>query len=91
MKSETPADPLFNRLRTFYRRFDPGIWTITSINLILAIGSSISIPFIALYLHQERGLSMTSVGLILLLGGVASAIAQVAGGELSARLSIKPI
>jgi MFS family permease len=91
LKPKTPADPLFNKLRTFYRRFDSGIWTVTSINLILAIGSSISIPFIALYLHQDRGLSMTSVGLILLLGGVASALAQVTGGELSDRLGRRPV
>ena len=61
-------------LRRFFNRFHSGIWTVTAINLIGAAGFSIAIPFIALYLHLDRGVSMTLVGLILLIGGLCARI-----------------
>ena len=48
----------------------------------ITIGFSICIPFLALYLYQDRGLSMTLVGIIILVGGLCSAISQALGGVL---------
>ncbi len=48
-------------------------------------------PFLALYLHQDRGVSMTVVGSILLAGGLCAAVSQAAGGELSDRFGRRPI
>jgi MFS family permease len=48
-------------------------------------------PFLSLYLHQDRGLSMTLVGIILLAGGLCSAVSQALGGALSDRFGRRPI
>ncbi len=70
-------------------RFDTGIWTITIIELVTAAGFSICIPFLSLYLHQERGLTMTLVGTVFLIGGLCSAATQMVGGLLSDRFGRK--
>ena len=57
----------------------------------ITIGFSICIPFLALYLYQDRGLSMTLVGIIILVGGLCSAISQALGGVLSDRFGRRPI
>ena len=68
-----------------FGRFDSGIWLISVIRLFTAAGFSICIPFLALYLYQERGLPMTLVGAIFLVGGLCSAGSQMVGGVLSDR------
>ncbi|MBI4295013.1 MAG: MFS transporter [Chloroflexi bacterium] len=72
-------------------RFKPGIWLISLIGFINVAGISISLPFLALYLYQDRGVSMTLVGVILFLGGLCSAAAQMFGGSLSDRFGRRPI
>lgn len=68
-----------------FGRFKTGIWVITALQLCTSAGFSISLPFLALYLYQERGLSMTLVGIIFLIGGLCSAVTQMVGGVLSDR------
>jgi MFS family permease len=82
---------LINRIKIFTGRFHSGIWTISAINLIGAIGFALAVPFIALYLHQDREVSMTIVGVILLIGGIFSAAAQILAGELSDRFGRRPL
>jgi len=62
-----------------------------TIEFFRAIGWSVCIPFLSLYLYQGRGLSMTQVGMILLAGGLCSAISQAFGGALSDRFGRRPI
>jgi predicted MFS family arabinose efflux permease len=81
---------LFSYLRGIPGRYDRGIWTITVIDLITAAGFSISVPFLSLYLYQERGISMTLVGTALLISGLISAVTQMLGGMLSDRLASLP-
>ena len=70
-------------------RYDSGIWTITIIDLVTAAGFSICIPFLSLYLYQERGLPMTLVGTAFLISGLVSAATQMVGGLLSDRFGRK--
>jgi len=67
-------------------RFPRGIWVITIIQLSGAAGFSICLPFMPLYLHQERGLPMTFVGALFLVGGICSSATQMIGGVLADRL-----
>ncbi|MDO8568074.1 MAG: MFS transporter [Dehalococcoidales bacterium] len=77
--------------RRVSRRFAPGIWTITVIGFLNAAGFSISLPFLSLYLYQQRGLSMTMVGIIILISGLGSAATQMVGGALSDRFGRRPL
>ena len=71
--------------RDIFGRFEAGIWVITAIELLTAAGFSICIPFLSLYLYQDRGLPMTLVGMVFLIAGVCSAATQMVGGVLSDR------
>lgn len=72
-------------------RHKKGIWIISSEALLTAAGFSITIPFLSLYLFQDRGLSMIIVGTIMLAAGLCSAVAHVIGGELSDRIGRRPV
>jgi len=78
-------------LRNVFHRFEPGVWLVAVIQFFTTIGFSICMPFLSLYLYQDRGLSMTMVGTILLAGGLCAAISQALGGTLSDRFGRRPI
>jgi predicted MFS family arabinose efflux permease len=78
-------------LRNVFHRFEPGVWIVTVIQFFTVIGFSICMPFLSLYLYQDRGLSMTLVGIILLAAGLCSAVSQALGGALSDRFGRRPI
>jgi MFS family permease len=77
--------------RNAFHRFESEVWFMATIEFFRAIGWSVCIPFLSLYLYQDRGLSMTMVGMILLAGGLCSAISQAFGGALSDRFGRRPI
>jgi MFS family permease len=78
-------------VQNIYHRFEPDVWVMAVIQFFTAIGFSICMPFLCLYLYQDRGLSMTMAGVILLAGGLFSAISQALGGTLSDRFGRRPI
>jgi MFS family permease len=78
-------------LRNIYYRFEPEVWVMAIIQFFTAIGFSICMPFLCLYLYQDRGLSMTLAGMVLLGGGLCSAITQALGGALSDRFGRRPV
>ena len=78
-------------LRNVFQRFGPELWLVTVTQFFIAIGFSICIPFLSLHLYQDRGLSMTLVGTIILAAGLCSAASQAIGGALSDRLGRRPI
>lgn len=53
--------------------------------MFITVGFSIALPFLALYLHTERGLSMSMVGTIFLISGLCTAGTNMIGGMLSDR------
>lgn len=74
-----------------FARFDRGIWIITAVDLLTTASFSICIPFLSLYLYQERELPMTLIGAVLLGAGIAGAITQVIGGGLSDKFGRRPV
>ena len=77
--------------RKVFSRFDRGIWIVTAIQLLTAASFSICLPFLALYLYQDRGLSMTMVGVVILIAGLCSAATQIISGWLSDRFGRRPL
>jgi MFS family permease len=82
-------------IKNFYRnaigRHKTGIWIVSLQSLLTAAGFSITIPFLSLYLFQDRGLTMTVVGTIMMAAGLFAAFAHVLGGEISDRIGRRPV
>jgi len=83
-----PMPPTYSELkqrlsRDVFGRFPRGVWVISGTQLFASAGFSICLPFFALYLHEERGLSMTLVGTLYLISGVCSSTTQLIGGVLA--------
>ncbi len=66
-------------------RFPSGIWLMTVLDLLMTLGWSCAAPFLAIYLHDERGLSMSVVGALFLAGGLCTGAANLVGGMLTDR------
>lgn len=77
--------------RRVFGRFKPGIWLITTVGFLNAAGFAISLPFLSLYLYQERGISMSLVGVIILVSGLCASATQLLGGALSDRFGRRPM
>lgn len=77
--------------RASFNRVPAKVWLIAIIGFLNSASFSISLPFIALYLHDDRHLSMSMVGLIILGSGIASALVQLYAGALSDRLGRRPL
>ncbi len=67
------------------------MWLMTVVSVFNAAGFSVSLPFLSLYLYQERGLPMTVVGAIVFISGICSAVTQMFGGVLADRLGRRPM
>ncbi len=59
--------------------------------IIASTGFSVVMPFLSLYLNQGLGVSMTMVGLVLLVSSSVGAIGQLVGGELADRIGRRPV
>jgi MFS family permease len=73
---------IFNNI---IRRYPPGIWITMIIQAIRSMGFSISFTYLPLYLYQQRGISMTVVGLFFLVAGITAGVSQIGGGALADR------
>ena len=64
---------------------------VTLIGVLNSASFSLSLPFLSLYLYQQRGISMAVVGLIILGSGLIASGAQMMAGMLSDRIGRRPI
>ena len=78
-------------IRAFVNRFPSRLWLIILIGFLNSAGFALSMPFLALYLFENRGVNMADVGIIMLVSGLFSAIAQLFGGAITDRWGRKPI
>lgn len=74
------------RIKGFWKEINPIVLYISLARLIGALGFSISMPFLALYLHQELRVSPSLIGGMLTSAGLIGAIASQFGGRLSDRI-----
>lgn len=80
-------DDSFSRhdLRRF-RDFDRRVWVLFFSEMIVAMGFSVVIPFLAIYLHERLEVAMTLVGIVYLARAMVAAFGSVIGGELADRI-----
>ena len=76
---------------SLFKRYDRQFWTLIGGSLINSFGYSLVYPFISLYLYLYRGISMTDVGLMLLVSALVGMLCQAVAGELSDRIGRKTI
>ncbi|MEO0205524.1 MAG: MFS transporter [candidate division WOR-3 bacterium] len=69
--------------------FPKDIWALFTTSMVSAIGFSITMPYMSLYLNNILHISMTLVGTILMVAQVIGAIVGLYGGELSDRFGRK--
>ena len=70
-------------LRKEFGRYDRRVWTLFTARTIDGAGFSFMYPFLAIYLHDQLHISMSLVGLILLVAAGAGAIGNLVGGEIA--------
>lgn len=70
---------------------DQRVWILCVGRVISATGFSIVMPFLAIHLVLDMGISMGVVGLLFLGMAVAGALGQIVGGEMADRLGRRPV
>jgi predicted MFS family arabinose efflux permease len=66
------------------------VWVLVGGILITRAGS-FAVPFLTIYLHRERGLSLGAAGIALAAYGAGGMVAALSGGSLADRLGRKPV
>jgi MFS family permease len=70
-------------IKGLYREYDRRVWILFSSRFVAAMGFSVAMPFLSLYLYQELGVEMKIVGTIFMISAASRALGTVVGGELS--------
>jgi MFS family permease len=73
-----------------YRNLPPTYWLLWLGTLINRLGGFV-VPFLTLYLTNQRGISASLAGLMVSLFGAGSFTASLVGGELADRLGRRPV
>ena len=79
------------RIQRLIQSYDRRFWVLCIAQLVVAVGFGAAMPFISIYLHNQLGMPMTFVGLMMLVSAVVAAGSRVAGGELADRLGRRPV
>ena len=81
---------MISRSRAYLRSIDPrlprSVWTMEAGGLVNAFGNGITYPFVVIYLHNIRGFSLGTAGLVLATNGATSLLASPIAGWLSDRI-----
>lgn len=81
-------------LRASLQRLNPGLprtyWLLWLGTLINRLGGFV-VPFLTLYLTEQRGISVSQAALMVSLFGIGSFTAALVGGELTDRLGRRPV
>lgn len=74
-----------------FRNFDRRVWVLFFSQMIVAMGFSVVIPFLAIYLHERLEVAMTLVGIVYLARAMVAALGSVVGGELADRIGRRKV
>lgn len=73
------------------RHYDRRFWTLFFVQLIVAVGFGAAMPFVSIFLHNVLGVSMTYVGVIMLVSALVAAGGRIIGGEIADRVGRRPL
>ena len=82
--------PNKNFIASLTQGLPPTYWLLWSGTLINRLGGFV-IPFLSLYLTNQRGISVSQAALMVSLFGAGSFLSQLVGGELTDRLGRRPV
>lgn len=82
---------LITRVKNSITYFDRQIWALFTANIINVLGTSLINTFLAIYMYQNMGISMTEVGLGFFIAAIIGAIASYIGGSLADSVGRKKI
>ena len=82
---------MIKRAFDYVSQFNSSLWILSLGWLVSAIGFAASMPFIAIYFHDEFGFSMTDIGLFFGVMALLRSTFQAIGGEVSDRMERKMI
>src|SRR6266487_4007030 len=74
---------MLTRLKNIYAEFPPLFWVIVGTLFIDSIGSTLLIPFFALYITQKFDVGMTEAGILLGMSSLFGLIGSMIGGALT--------
>jgi predicted MFS family arabinose efflux permease len=77
---------LVEYLRSIDPRLPRSVWTMEAGGLVNAFGNGITYPFVVIYLHNVRGFSLGTAGLVLAVNGAMSLLVSPLAGWLSDRI-----
>jgi MFS family permease len=81
---------VIQRFGAYLRSIDPrlprSVWTMEAGGLVNAFGNGITFPFLVIYLHNVRGISLGTAGLVLATNGAMSFVASPLAGSLSDKI-----
>ncbi|MBW3593211.1 MAG: MFS transporter, partial [Actinobacteria bacterium] len=77
-------------MRAYVRSLAPSlprsVWTLEAGGLVNAFGNGVTFPFLVIYLHNVRGFSLTTAGLVLAAGSAIGLVAGPVAGPLVDRI-----
>ena len=73
-------------LRSLDPRLPRTVWTVEAGGLVNAFGNGVTFPFVVIYLHNVRGFSLGTAGLVLAVGAAIGLVAGPVAGPLVDRI-----
>lgn len=70
-------------------RFSRPLWLLQAGGLVNAVGDGLVLPFLVIYLHNVRGIGLTTAGLVIAVGAAATLITSPAVGVLADALDAR--
>ena len=90
-----PDSSAVARVAAYVRALDPKLpraaWTLQLGFLVNAVGNGMVMPFLLIYLHNVRGFSLATAGLVVAAFGGASLLTTAVGGALSDRIDTRRV
>ncbi len=85
------SNSIINRLSRFQRKYSREFWVLFWGQMISVVGTSLTWPFLTIYLRETFGLPLTTITFLISLESVMTVISTILAGPLMDRIGRKPI